>query len=433
MLPQSLPSITVSGRCLHRHFPKTLSFFFLSFLNLTNILPYFFNFYSALNKLVSIKINHLFFCRNKTSPLIVFDLMGLVHVLKTNPTDALFAGRHQMLIALYEKFFFHLQSLGATLAFFTDGTVQNEKIPEWIKRQSSKYEVQIQFYDKHDTSRIPAVTTITKSLIETCKRIGYFHYSINNDCDKEVARYATENNALAVIAGDTDFLIFKGNWNYWSTYHLDFDQLKTVEFSRSTLRNHLKLNVKQMAIFGTICGNDIVSQRLLKKLTFDSLEKKIMYISKYVRSITKSSSTLTAKDLKAISLAFFERDDNTNVELIKTSIDFYDINSFNDTCKQSRKLALHLGYLYNILIDQPNLISLNYIDFRCCEAEVFAENIKVLVKRQMGILLKHKQNTALTRRVFIKCSHAQPPSEYILHAQYPREGINFIIIQVATF
>lgn len=92
---------------------------------------------------------------------------------------------------------------------------------------------------------------------------------MNRECDAEIARYACNNDSvIGVIAEDSDFLIFPGNWRYFSTKELTFEnnkELKTREYSRTALREFLRLTgAKQMAIFATIAGNDIVTYKDLE-------------------------------------------------------------------------------------------------------------------------------------------------------------------------
>jgi hypothetical protein len=74
----------------------------------------------------------------------------------------------------------------------------------------------------------------------------------------ETAAFATKNNALAVIADDSDYLIYKGNWRYWSARQLDLNDLSTMEYDRRALWDCLNLSEDQMKIFATIAGNDII-------------------------------------------------------------------------------------------------------------------------------------------------------------------------------
>lgn len=106
---------------------------------------------------------------------------------------------------------------------------------------------------------IPTITSGTDFIRATAKKYGKRIVTVTKECDAELARYACNNpSVIAVLADDTDFLIFPGKWKYLSIAELNLDTLKTKEFSRTALRRYLGLNDKQMIVFSTIGGNDIV-------------------------------------------------------------------------------------------------------------------------------------------------------------------------------
>lgn len=353
--------------------------------------------------------------------------MGFVHTLGENKSASIFGGRHQIIIEKCEHFFAILKELNVSLAFFCDGSVQNEKIATWIVRQKQKYQSQIKLFDgglnELNKRRIPGVTTIIKPLFELCKRYGYVHLSINNECDKELVRYANQNNALAIIGGDSDYLVYDGNWKYWSNHDLNLNCLTTIELNRNALRTFLNLNINQMAVFAALFGGDILDSKAFKKLK-GSTEDIFFEKANFVRQLmnNRSLSKLTKIDLQTIATKFLNDNNDKTIRMIEKAINLYNLDTCIDPPNYSKELHINIGYLYNLLVDKPNLISLNYIDFRKREASIFAESIKLFVRRQMGILLQHKQDTTLTRRVYIKCSHNEPPEEHILLAEYPMEG-----------
>lgn len=106
---------------------------------------------------------------------------------------------------------------------------------------------------------IPTITSGLESIELLAKQYGKRIVTVTKECDAELARYACNNKSvIAVLADDTDFLIFPGKWKYLSIGELNLKNLRTKEFSRTALRQYLGLNDKQLIVFSTIGGNDIV-------------------------------------------------------------------------------------------------------------------------------------------------------------------------------
>lgn len=164
-------------------------------------------------------------------------------------------------------FFQRLVDAGAKFVFFTDGPVQNDKQPTWMKRQNTKYEDHLAVIDKLEKhvplsdlvkQPIPTTTMVASLIRAIAKEFGPVNTSIHNECDLELAAYATETNAFAIMADDSDFLIYPGQWRYWSIKHIDHDRLTTIAYNRAGLRAHLGLSPEQLLLFANLAGNDIV-------------------------------------------------------------------------------------------------------------------------------------------------------------------------------
>lgn len=200
--------------------------------------------------------------------------MGLLSYLGRNKLELLCGGRHKRCSLFCDQLFQSLKEAGAELVFFEDGVVQPIKHGEWCKRQDKKYEECLKILNliyqqtpiedicaiKTSTrsENIPLLTTMLSAIEESAKQHGKLIKSISVECDLELAEYATRTNAMAVMADDSDFLIFPGNWVYWSIKELNNVDLTTQKFDRSALRAYLKLSDEQMPIFATIAGNDTI-------------------------------------------------------------------------------------------------------------------------------------------------------------------------------
>lgn len=119
--------------------------------------------------------------------------------------------RYWTLTEPLEEFFQMLCDLGAELVFFTDGPPQEVKLKTWNKRLCEQYTQLLQLYDYlnlgwslQDIINEPSMNNIRMVpelmvLTETCEKYGSLQVSVDRECDLELAKYATEHDALAVI------------------------------------------------------------------------------------------------------------------------------------------------------------------------------------------------------------------------------------------
>ena len=141
-----------------------------------------------------------------------------------------------------------------------------------IARRNEKYKEAIEIIDKvydgqsletiiESSWEVPRLTTFLNMIEETVRKFGKLIVSVTKECDTELARFANNDpSVLAIVANDTDFLIFSGTWKYFSLVDIDLEHLTTIEYSRSALREHLGLNDKQLFILSTLGGNDIIKR-----------------------------------------------------------------------------------------------------------------------------------------------------------------------------
>lgn len=182
----------------------------------------------------------------------------------------LYGQSHRKCFENIEKLFRRLSEV-ADLVIFQDGPVEHHKADKFMKRKNERYESGVSVMDKVNRS-IP-ITKIVKELewigpsigsgfeffLILAAKYGRHVVCATKECDSEIAKFAcNDSSVIAVIAEDSDFLIFPGKWRYFSTQHLNLERLTTKEYSRTALRSFLNLDDQQLAVFATFAGNDIV-------------------------------------------------------------------------------------------------------------------------------------------------------------------------------
>lgn len=109
------------------------------------------------------------------------------------------------------------------------------------------------------THNLPTVTSFLTVIEKTAAEFGRLIVTVTKECDAELAQYANNNpSVLAVIADDSDFLIFSGNWRYLSMKHLNMNTFVTLEYNKIILRQFLGLDDLQLRVLSTLGGNDII-------------------------------------------------------------------------------------------------------------------------------------------------------------------------------
>lgn len=222
-----------------------------------------------------------------------------------------------------------------------DGPVQEVKYNTWCERRNKSFKMMMNILDdvynnvntqellKRYIRKIPHSTNISP-LMTACARFGDFHKSFNNECDLEIAHYATKNNALAVIAEDTDFLIFEGEWKYWSSKSLNHISLTTLEYNKVALRSCLGLSARQMPLFATLGGNDIFQFHTLKHFHYKCgpVNMRFLSMAQYVRSTRNYPGNLNNEDINQISYDMFGRVNRKTNDLIIQSLESYNAVSY---------------------------------------------------------------------------------------------------------
>lgn len=311
---------------------------------------------------------------NKT-PTIIFDVMGFVHVFGNNKLELNLGGRQHQYIRTFEGFVCQLIDAGASLAFICDGQLQSDRNDEWCRRRNTEYQNTIDAMTNDDGngnvnaqsfSRVrQGCKTIAKSLQKLIedKRYGKVIISTQMDCDLAIAKYASECSTLAIIASDSDFLIFDGDFQWWHTYSLRLDVMQANRFECNKLLKVLNLTREQVKYLATIAGNDYTKHLVWKSPNFYEIadfcrslcqpRKEILKdIVKFMRidrrmdldeaidCVAKSikSYDIDGVDWKSIDMSMMEKYCSTNVLMYafsKQQIFQYELNFVNfDGCNQ---------------------------------------------------------------------------------------------------
>jgi hypothetical protein len=263
----------------------------------------------------------------------------MASLIANNKVDMLYGGRHGKYKKILDNLFQRLSAV-AQLVFFMKGPVMlmPDKLDTWRERQLHKHklwnEVQRQISEEVSIEDIvntmwelPKFSPHSELVQNRAKAYGKVIIALT---DTELVQYACNNpNVIAVLGQDSDFLIFGGDWRYFSAYEINFETLTTMEFSRTALKNHLSLSDQQMIVLSTIAGNNIIRYdevRHCHQHNFGhNAEVKFPAIAEFIRQHIdlENSNSMVAQ-----LAGFLLRDQSLHaMDQIRKSIDLYDIVS----------------------------------------------------------------------------------------------------------
>lgn len=341
--------------------------------------------------------------------------MGFIHNFGNTITELNLGGRQHIYLQKFEQFLIRLRTAGAALAFFCDGQLQSNKNDEWCRRRDFEFKsTQALISDESrpgQANRRFGCKAFVKSLLKLVedKHYGKVKISTQVDCDAAIAQYAVENNALAVVANDSDFLIFEGNFQWWEADSMDMEKMKAKCFQRQKLRQMLSLTNEQMKYFATIAGNDHTKQIVRKHCDF-------IEVAEFCRSINSKQ----CDDLIHSEIRKFMRIGQDNMKFIASSIRSYDINfTVENTCSQMDVYCSSNVLLYSFRNQAVFQYEVNFLDFdprNNNNVPMFLDVLLKVFRKLGGILLKGTSHRNPMLKVVSKYSHLE---KYMLKEHQP--------------
>ncbi|KAL9695317.1 hypothetical protein quinque_014602 [Culex quinquefasciatus] len=360
----------------------------------------------------------------KKEPLVVIDLLTIICSLSGPIDENIYGCRNQFAWTYASNFCDRLIEAGARLVFFIDGKLQEGKYKRWIQRQEKVYaeclkkldNIPVEFKGKHRGQIQGNVTkhSFISALVTAARKKGVLITSYDVECDLEVATFAKKHDALAVITGDSDYLIYEGKWRVWSSSDFDLDTMRTFEWDKEVLRKALNLEWSQMPFFAAIAGNDRFKNRPSRMCTFYQVAQRVKELNLKL-GITRIGIELYEK-------IFGRRDENLR-NSFEDAISLYDLNYTIKKPLVPQEMRHFPNYAICILRNIPSSIRLPCLDLR---EEDYSQYALQLYRRQVGMLFRHRPivyGQMLTSQVFIKTSHHNPYKIIAATPIYPPSGV----------
>ncbi|XP_070506622.1 uncharacterized protein [Chironomus tepperi] len=366
---------------------------------------------------------------NETRPILLIDLHGLMRPLVKDQEEIFCGIRHNVVNEKADKFLKKMSKI-ADLIFFNDGPIFDSKLPEWMKRQNEQFvKSQIMITKKIDKkiplkriiageSELMSPTSHLKIIEILAQKYGMLKTAMNRECGAEMSQFASQNQrVLGILADDSDFLVYPGNWKYFSLRDLNQTTLITKEYNRKALREFLSLNDQELVLLSTLNGNDVISFEkdtfcFHKSLIQQRNNPKIRFpaIANYIRS-----HRLFGNDNVAVEVAYaiyrhrseYTSNKNKFVKKVQDSIDFYDIDFEIPEIKDDTQYFCSensLIFALSILKLMPFTFTLNYFDQE--RPANYFESVNSMFSKQLGIILNDK--SVEQYKIYSKLSYNDP-------------------------
>lgn len=146
--------------------------------------------------------------------MIIFDVMGLVHSFGGRyEEEFVLGGRPCKYADEAHQFFGALRDSGAKMYFVCDAQIQPNRFDVWCSRRNEEYNNALKILGEIDNGkyccgqryRQRGSKHFVVDLLKIAEEYGSVFLSIDNDCDAVIGQLAVAENALAVVASDSDF------------------------------------------------------------------------------------------------------------------------------------------------------------------------------------------------------------------------------------
>ena len=209
--------------------------------------------------------------KTKRSPTIIVDLDSWL-VPMTSPHFMWGGGELKVFFEQVEKFVRKFNDAGITLVFVKDGFIPEGKGETVVKRANQVHsECTIPLFDALIEGKLPEnyYTTDSHSYTERLLEL-YLDCEVITACDieadEEIVRLAKERNAMAILAQDSDYVIFDMEGIiYLSVRNFDIEDMTTITYDQVALAKNLGLHVNQLPVFAILKGNDLFTYDMMKE------------------------------------------------------------------------------------------------------------------------------------------------------------------------
>lgn len=380
-------------------------------------------------------VNIFIFSEN---PIVVIDFPNLTHYLDQRVQDIICGVRYPSMIQYCEKYFVALKNAGCSLVFIAPWYDADFDINQRLKYLNGNFEKNVNIYDQIEDGIVLQNIDVSndlnlkasKFLLATiARKYGAFLDVTEEKCNLEIVEYATQHNAMAILSSNTEFLIFDGSWQIWSTYDLQVNELNqsitTTQYKPHCLVNFYALAKHQLPLFATLMGNKITGEN------FDDLNRfhrglgptkyRFQNVARYVRKVC--STHPSDLDIRRITQHVFGTADDKMQKLIRQSLNFYNLNyseAIIDDPLERKLVNTNVYRTYKAGMSPVQIIFVRFYDTRnCFNGANYAEVLIDWDRRKSGILRQRFNDDSFKKLYLTKKSFNESYQVYAEPPVYP--------------
>uniref|UniRef100_A0A8C5XI30 Constitutive coactivator of peroxisome proliferator-activated receptor gamma n=2 Tax=Microcebus murinus TaxID=30608 RepID=A0A8C5XI30_MICMU len=210
------------------------------------------------------------------TPTVVVDAMCCLRYWYT-PESWVCGGQWREYFSALRDFVKTFSAVGIRLVFFFDGTVEQGKRDEWVRRRlKNNKEISRIFHHIKSHRQQPArnmffipsgLAVFTRFALKT---LGQETFCSLREADYEVASYGLQHDCLGILGEDTDYLIYD-TCPYFSISELCLESLDTVMLCREKLCESLDLHLADLPLLACLLGNDIIPEGMFESFRYKCL------------------------------------------------------------------------------------------------------------------------------------------------------------------
>ncbi|XP_058449934.1 uncharacterized protein LOC131429668 isoform X1 [Malaya genurostris] len=360
-------------------------------------------------------------------PLVLVDLMFVDQIpIPGNNRDRKrrnICGPNLVDLEHYEHFFKFLQGeCQADVVFFVDGPGRSNTSSDFNtdqrKPKDRRYENDINVIDMltaenfqaiRKIQHIPTDRVLMDSIETLAKQYGTLWHSVQNKRYLEIAKYAQEMKAIAVLGKKCRFILLT-EVNFWYLTHLDVTSMETIEIDPANLGQIGLETPEKRCLMATL---------LSKSFIFKWTATNISYLLNCLSVLQALPENIARQQYCDVARALFK--DSYCDALVEDLI---------QSCEQQNLKSIQLSvqpnnlstWEYDIISNSISNITIRLNDYRYWDAKgvKFSELLTGFYARAAGVLLTRKnQRTPQSRQLFIKQTHESFFNYHSLDVQYP--------------
>ncbi|KAK3910504.1 Constitutive coactivator of peroxisome proliferator-activated receptor gamma [Frankliniella fusca] len=217
--------------------------------------------------------------------------------------DWVCGGQYKEYVKRVTNFFDSFEAINIKLILYFDGATQESKRPVWVSRRLQSMEKAHAIFDSLGKGQTvqnidPQLFVLPAGAGNTMSALSKDRCSVRRslrECDEEIASYAEKNKCFAILAQDSDYVIYQSGAKYYlSAENLDLNKMTTLVYDQKALAEHLLLNVSELPVFASLMGNDFIPADDLRSfhIRLTGKQRQQAYAAVLVRKVAEYVASL---------------------------------------------------------------------------------------------------------------------------------------------